>query len=86
TLYIQRSKTHPNSQRPIRPLDLIDREREGVGIDGEFGGVSVGRAIAGEFGEGMMHPVDPVKARIQSRAILCESQMVVHTLTRDVTY
>ncbi|BBG99847.1 ubiquitin-like protein 5, partial [Prunus dulcis] len=37
-LYMQRSKTHPHSQRPIRLLlDLIDteREREGAGIDSE---------------------------------------------------
>lgn len=27
-------------------------------------------AIAGAFGEGMMHPVDTVKTRIQSQAIL----------------
>lgn len=27
-------------------------------------------AIAGAFGEGMMHPVDTIKTRIQSQAIL----------------
>ncbi|KAL6997168.1 hypothetical protein U1Q18_007291, partial [Sarracenia purpurea var. burkii] len=31
-------------------------------------------AIAGAFGEGMMHPIDTVKTRIQSQAILCGSQ------------
>ncbi|KAM0982787.1 hypothetical protein ACFX2A_015948 [Malus domestica] len=31
-------------------------------------------AIAGAFGEGMMHPVDTVKTRIQSQAILSASQ------------
>ncbi|XP_075662427.1 uncharacterized protein LOC142631943 [Castanea sativa] len=31
-------------------------------------------AIAGAFGEGMMHPIDTVKTRIQSQAILSASQ------------
>ncbi|KAL6973446.1 hypothetical protein U1Q18_027631 [Sarracenia purpurea var. burkii] len=31
-------------------------------------------AIAGAFGEGMMHPIDTVKTRIQSQVILCGSQ------------
>ncbi|KAL9243296.1 hypothetical protein vseg_017201 [Gypsophila vaccaria] len=31
-------------------------------------------ALAGGFGEGMMHPIDTVKTRIQSQAILCGSQ------------
>ncbi|KAJ8752744.1 hypothetical protein K2173_007054 [Erythroxylum novogranatense] len=31
-------------------------------------------AIAGGFGEGMMHPVDTVKTRIQSQAVICRSQ------------
>lgn len=31
--------------------------------------------IAGGFGEGMMHPVDTVKTRIQSQAILSGSQV-----------
>lgn len=31
-------------------------------------------AVAGAFGEGMMHPVDTVKTRIQSQAILSRSQ------------
>ncbi|KAM1477934.1 hypothetical protein ACFXTO_039714 [Malus domestica] len=31
-------------------------------------------AVAGKFGEGMMHPVDTVKTRIQSQAILSASQ------------
>ncbi|XP_048445333.1 uncharacterized protein LOC103937665 isoform X2 [Pyrus x bretschneideri] len=31
-------------------------------------------AVAGAFGEGMKHPVDTVKTRIQSQAILSASQ------------
>ncbi|CAI9266839.1 unnamed protein product [Lactuca saligna] len=31
-------------------------------------------ALAGGFGEGMMHPIDTVKTRIQSQAILTQSQ------------
>lgn len=31
--------------------------------------------IAGAFGEGMMHPVDTVKTRIQSQAIISGSQV-----------
>lgn len=31
-------------------------------------------ALAGGFGEGMMHPIDTVKTRIQSQAILAQSQ------------
>lgn len=27
-------------------------------------------AVAGAFGEGMMHPVDTIKTRLQSQAIL----------------
>ena len=36
-------------------------------------------AFAGAFGEGMMHPIDTVKTRIQSQAILGGGQ--VWTLT-----
>lgn len=32
-------------------------------------------AIAGAFGEGMMHPIDTIKTRIQSQAILSGSQV-----------
>lgn len=32
-------------------------------------------AIAGAFGEGMMHPVDTIKTRIQSQAVLSGSQV-----------
>lgn len=32
-------------------------------------------AIAGAFGEGMMHPIDTIKTRIQSQAILYGSQV-----------
>lgn len=32
-------------------------------------------AIAGAFGEGMMHPIDTIKTRIQSQAILTGSQV-----------
>ncbi|KAI3679841.1 hypothetical protein L2E82_50950 [Cichorium intybus] len=32
-------------------------------------------ALAGGFGEGMMHPLDTVKTRIQSQAILTHSQV-----------
>lgn len=32
-------------------------------------------AIAGGFGEGMMHPIDTVKTRIQSQAILTKGQV-----------
>jgi len=31
--------------------------------------------IAGAFGEGMMHPVDTLKTRLQSQAILAEHQV-----------
>lgn len=31
-------------------------------------------SIAGAFGEGMMHPIDTVKTRIQSQSILCANQ------------
>ena len=31
--------------------------------------------IAGAFGEGMMHPIDTVKTRIQSQAIFSASQV-----------
>lgn len=32
-------------------------------------------AIAGGFGEGMMHPIDTIKTRIQSQAILTATQV-----------
>lgn len=32
-------------------------------------------AIAGAFGEGMMHPIDTIKTRIQSQALLSGSQV-----------
>lgn len=32
-------------------------------------------AMAGAFGEGMMHPIDTVKTRIQSQAILRGGQV-----------
>lgn len=32
-------------------------------------------AIAGGFGEGMMHPIDTVKTRLQSQAILSQTQV-----------
>ncbi|EXB56062.1 hypothetical protein L484_001087 [Morus notabilis] len=32
-------------------------------------------AIAGAFGEGMMHPIDTIKTRIQSQAILTGTQV-----------
>ena len=35
-------------------------------------------ALAGGFGEGMMHPIDTVKTRIQSQAILSGSQVPLH--------
>lgn len=34
-------------------------------------------AIAGAFGEGMMHPVDTVKTHIQSQGILSGCQVVL---------
>lgn len=37
-------------------------------------------AVAGAFGEGMMHPVDTVKTRIQSQAILSGSQVQKQTI------
>lgn len=36
--------------------------------------------IAGGFGEGMMHPVDTVKTRIQSQAILSGSQVQIQNV------
>lgn len=36
--------------------------------------------IAGGFGEGMMHPVDTVKTRIQSQAILSGSQVSIQNI------
>jgi hypothetical protein len=32
-------------------------------------------AIAGAFGEGMMHPVDTLKTRLQSQAIMTGAQV-----------
>lgn len=36
-------------------------------------------AIAGAFGEGMMHPVDTVKTHIQSQGILSGCQVVLNS-------
>ncbi|GFZ07697.1 mitochondrial substrate carrier family protein [Actinidia rufa] len=43
-------------------------------------------AIAGAFGEGMMHPMDTVKTRIQSQAILsrCQNQKSILQMVRTV--
>ncbi|CAK9147971.1 unnamed protein product [Ilex paraguariensis] len=43
-------------------------------------------AIAGAFGEGMMHPIDTVKTRIQSQAILsgCQNQKNILQMIRTV--
>lgn len=34
-------------------------------------------AIAGAFGEGALHPIDTIKTRIQSQAILSGSQVTI---------
>lgn len=34
-------------------------------------------AIAGAFGEGMLHPIDTIKTRIQSQVILSGSQVTI---------
>lgn len=34
-------------------------------------------AAAGGFGEGMMHPIDTIKTRMQSQAILSEAKVRV---------
>lgn len=43
-------------------------------------------AIAGAFGEGMMHPVDTVKTRIQSQAILSGCQVVLNSNYHILTF
>jgi len=43
----------------LLPYDIVEVWREFV-----WG------AVAGAFGEGMMHPVDTIKTRLQSQAIL----------------
>ena len=40
-------------------------------------------AIAGGFGEGIMHPVDTIKTRIQSQAILLGPTQVFNGLYYD---
>ncbi|XP_048330170.2 uncharacterized protein LOC107419042 isoform X2 [Ziziphus jujuba] len=41
-------------------------------------------AVAGAFGEGMMHPIDTIKTRIQSQAILSGSQKSILQMVRTV--
>ncbi|GMH07604.1 hypothetical protein Nepgr_009444 [Nepenthes gracilis] len=53
---------HDLSSLYLRDLDVVWRE------------FLWGGGIAGAFGEGMMHPVDTLKTRIQSQAILSGSQ------------
>ncbi|KAF8399593.1 hypothetical protein HHK36_015461 [Tetracentron sinense] len=43
-------------------------------------------AVAGAFGEGMMHPIDTIKTRIQSQAVIsgCQSQKGIFQMVRTV--
>lgn len=73
---------HSGDSSSKRSLSLVNSNGDQFFVWKEF----MWGAIAGAFGEGMMHPVDTVKTRIQSQGILngCQNQKDILQMVRTV--
>ncbi|CAI9111821.1 OLC1v1012144C1 [Oldenlandia corymbosa var. corymbosa] len=82
----QSSKSNDNANNPSLTLSAIRSDISSPHSPFFVGKEFLWGAIAGAFGEGVMHPVDTIKTRIQSQAILsgCQNQKNILQMVQTV--